>query len=837
MLSFKKLILVAVWLVQSCYCANSTENSAQDVSAQIESIDDSRHKIEERINRRHAFLEDNLKTVSLINATYHHMRVNDLEKSFGVVQGIWQNLVKRSFSSISSQFLQEDLPNVKAESLLLNKDKNQLATLTKRLDRFEGWLDEQLELDQNLYNRVLLLSGKVRSKLYQELITRKITPIRKFSDDYFSNFVDEIQVIPTRWAATIVCKVYDWKRNLTQGWRGMRSILSEVLVLAVICYFVFFIARRFQSLSEALEQWISNKLDPWVSSKHKYARFVLYLFYRSIPWMLIIIVANISRELINLTTVEELSELIDLVIYYFYYRLFLTLITYGTTRMRVDNIIKFSYEFYKHLLKSVRHLSLSFLIYFMFLKAVDSVVGKALVYETIGSLFLIVMIFLIGWEIYIWRKSIASAYDKLVSQSMVFKKLPFDGDRWHYILPYIQLSLLICGWILSVFTSLISGTQFGAKISSQIFVRRAKMVSKRAQEQGSQELLTADVLDKILDPGSERLFSIDTPEIEQIYSRILDWDMEKASIPSLCLVGERGSGGSTIIDQVSNRCTHLKQILIAPKQKHTSLDSLFIELAQTNASHAKDLKLILTGKIKIQEKTLLIIDNMHNLFLSQPGGFDLLEKIFSFMSQYQDRIFTLASFNSQAFNYLARSKSFIPVGLHVLKIEPWIQTLIKGIIQFRAEQSNVNYSFEDLGLALGIDDDLSVVENRYYQVLSIRSMGIPRLALLYWGRSLYRNPDDDLYMVGLPYDIPQGRLRRLLYHHWSTLALIIRHQKLSMANLITLNPGSAIEIRYGVQELYDFDLLELDRDGFYQIESTFYWDCLLNLRRLNLIND
>ncbi|MBX3457227.1 MAG: ATP-binding protein [Candidatus Paracaedibacteraceae bacterium] len=808
----------------------------QNVARQIEDINKSRQKIEERINLRHSFLESHLKTLSSINVARYRMDTKQLFDSFEQVQSIWQELVKRSFSSISSQFLQDDLPNIKSQLLLLNSNNPETIALSKRIDRFDFWLDSQLELDQNLYNRVLLLSGKVRSKLYQELTQRNVYPIRKYSKKYFLNVSDEIRVIPTRWAATIVSKVYDWKRNIAQGWRGMKSIFSEAGVLALILYMIFFTYRRFERLSELLENWVSKQTDAW-GMKSRYVRFTLYLVYRSIPWFLVITAGYISKKLIKFTTVDELSELIDLVIYYFYYRWFLALVTYGSTRLRVDNIISFSYEFYKKLLNSIKHLSLTFLIYFMVLKAIDSVVGKALVYELSETLFILIITVLLVWEIYLWRESIASAYDKLVSQSMVFKKLSWNNQFAIYFLPYLQLVLLCCGLGLSLFARLASGTKVGARLSSQIFVHRAKMVARLSQDQEGQERLSDDVLQNILEPGTERLFAVDTPEIDTIYGRILAWDRGEEALSSVCLTGERGAGATTVIDEIVRRCTHLRQVVVNVREKYVNMDDLLKDITVADYDKGQTLREIFKSPDTAIEKTILVIDNLHNMFLSYPGGFKLLEEILSFASKKHDRVFLMLTCNSRSFDYIRKISSKAPVGDAVIEIQSWDINYIKRIIQFRAERSQVEYSFEDLGLALGVDNDLSVVENRYYQALALKSHGIPRLALLYWAKSLYRVSGDTIYMVGLPDDISQDDIRRLTYIHWSLLSWIMRHQKMSLNSLCQLGMWPESDVRYYLYDLFKRGFIEEMEYHFFQIESTFYWDCLSTLRRLNLIND
>lgn len=142
-----------------------------------------------------------------------------------------------------------------------------------------------------------------------------------------------------------------------------------------------------------------------------------------------------------------------------------------------------------------------------------------------------------------------------------------------------------------------------------------------------------------------------------------------------------------------------------------------------------------------------------------------------------------------------------------------------------------------MGLALGVDNDLSVVENRYYQALALKSHGIPRLALLYWAKSLYRALGDTVYMVGLPHDIPQDDVRRLTYIHWSLLSWIMRHQKMSLNSLLQIGMWPESDVRYYLYDLFKLGFIEQTEHNFFQIESTFYWDCLSTLRRLNLIND
>lgn len=117
-ISIRLLIQFILIGIYSVAVSNDTSGMiTQNVARQIEDINKSRQKIEERINLRHSFLESHLKTLSSINVARYRMNTKQLFDSFEQVQSIWQELVKRSFSSISSQFLQDDLPNIKSQIL------------------------------------------------------------------------------------------------------------------------------------------------------------------------------------------------------------------------------------------------------------------------------------------------------------------------------------------------------------------------------------------------------------------------------------------------------------------------------------------------------------------------------------------------------------------------------------------------------------------------------------------------------------------------------------------------------------------------------------------------
>jgi hypothetical protein len=173
------------------------------------------------------------------------------------------------FSNISGEVIRPQVPellNYKKFSTKLGittLEINHLELLNKELvDIFLSYnIDFEIarEKDALQYNKILLYSGKLRSKLYQRLKTINNSSLELLSIETLDDLWRKIQIIPLRWTAIFYSKILEFRSNMNAGAAGYFVIIKEIVVFALLtCFFVgfvFLVKRMNYYLEEIIENY------------------------------------------------------------------------------------------------------------------------------------------------------------------------------------------------------------------------------------------------------------------------------------------------------------------------------------------------------------------------------------------------------------------------------------------------------------------------------------------------------------------------------------------------------------------------------------------------------
>jgi len=289
---FLSLIITIIPLHADYLVKEKTLQIPKDLN-DIQNINTSQKNIEKKITTRHYYFESTLRKLNLIEKQYKNSTNVQLKDSLSYVETIWRGLVKQSFTNMSSKFLQEDLPKINTAEPFLEK-MNTSEKVSEHYSIFDNWLNKKIDDDQNLYNTVLLLSGKLRSKLVQETINRGNEYVNTFTKTYFEDLINEIQIIPIRWGATLVSKIYDWKRNVNIGVKGIKIIISDILLILSSLVSIFLLIFNFTSISNFIENFGNRILDARIK-KYNFFYYVFYLMNAVSSLVLMLVIINIGR--------------------------------------------------------------------------------------------------------------------------------------------------------------------------------------------------------------------------------------------------------------------------------------------------------------------------------------------------------------------------------------------------------------------------------------------------------------------------------------------------------------------------------------------------------------
>ena len=809
----------------------------QDVK-DIHNINTSQKNIEKKITTRHYYFESTLKKLYLIEKQYKNSTNAQLKDSLSYVEAIWRGLVKRSFANMSSEFLQEDLPKINTTEPFLEK-MNTSEKVSEHYSIFDNWLNKKIDDDQNLYNTVLLLSGKLRSKLVQETIKRGNEYVNTFTMTYFDDLINEIQIIPIRWGATLVSKIYDWKRNVNIGVKGIKIIISDILLMLSSLISIFLLIFNFTKISNFIESFGSRILEDKIK-KYNFFYYVFYLVNAVSSLVLMLVIINIGGFVIRLSSVDELSELTNLANYYIFYKITIIVITRGITKLKIDGKMRFSYLFYKDFFNTVRLFAFVLFLYFSLMQIIDTVVGKVLLYRLVDLSFLYCIGGVFLYEVWVWRERTDVLFERLVPNSIFIRTISKHLQKMAFIKSIFQLSAIFISSVLLFFNNIFSKTKLSSHISSYIFIRKVKAAHNSSYTLNKENAAALmQNYNTLFFNQQHNLFNIEKEQAKEISTLISDWHLNNALKNSVSIIGDKGSGVSVLMDQVQEESESFILLRIKIPYKCAKLDDFLQHIAHIinqDVSSVDELEEILFN-YNNQEPFIIMIDDAHHLFMAKIGGFDVIHTIMSLMSNERLPIFWVSSYHSFSWYYLRMIFSKNALAQIEMFIAPWEPDDIQNLILHRHKQTNTNISLDDLGLALKPDANgqLKETESQYFTLLYEKSSGNPSTALTLWSKSLYPSHTEDTLYVGLPKSFDFNIQKIINNDALLILATIIKHGALTKEQIQELTSLTKCVIFNEVKKLALWNIIDFNADQYLSISCEFAPKVYKVLKGMNYI--
>lgn len=819
--------------------AEAKKPQALQDSKDINSINISKKNIEKKITSRHDYFESTLNKLHLIEKRYRNSSDKNLKDDLLYVEDVWRGFVERSFSNMSSEFLQDDLPKItKVEPFL--ETKNTSEKVSQHYNIFDSWLNKKIDDDQNLYNSVLLLSGKLRAKLVQENSRKGNEYIDPFTRLYFEDLINEIQIIPTRWAATFVSKIYDWKRNVSIGVKGLKFILINIILMLSALISVFFLIFNFRRISSSIEDFGRSILDSQMRKYDNFAYYIFYLINTVSSLLIVLILINIGGALIRLSNVKELSELVNLANYYIFYRMTIIVITRGITKLKIDGKVRFSYVFYKDFFNSIRLSAFVLFLYFSLLQVIDTVVGRVLLYNLIDAFFSYFIWAIIVYEIWVWRDRINVLFDRFIPNFILIRSVALHLEKVPVMRPLFQLISVMFSLFLLFFNNLLSKTKLSSHISSYVFIRKVKAAYSVPYALSMQDsALLMKNYSSLLLCRQNNLFNIAKEEAKEIVSFIRDWHLQKSMKNSISITGDKGSGLSVVMDQVQEMLEEFTVLRLNLHCNCSKIEDFLVymsEVLNVSISSIHELESVL---LDCHEKKpfVIIIDDAHHLFMGKFGGFDVVRSVISLMSNDRLQVFWVASYNSFSLKYLQMVFSRAELAQIEMLIKPWDADDIQNLVLHRHKQTNIEISFDDLALALKTDTgvQLKEIENQYFKLLADKSSGNPGSALALWCKSLYPSHKNNTLNIGLPKSLDFNIEKKLNNDLLLLLSCINKHGSLTRGQIEEVALLERGKIVSGLKDLILWGIIDLDDYQYFSISCEFAPKVYKILKRMNLI--
>ncbi|MFK7973587.1 MAG: AAA family ATPase [Rickettsiaceae bacterium] len=705
---------------------------------------------------------------------------------------LWRSFVEDSFDNISGAIIERTIPMAipyKEFELGHGITEGKLKYINSVRQKFTNRLKQEAigfelaqEQDSIQYTKILLYSGKLRSKLYQRLSKVDKSLEAKLSNEFIADFWREIHIIPLRWTATLYSKILEFRSNLHAGPIGYFAIFKEIMkftffIIFLISFIWFFkkLVLRCERIAEVNLRKVHRLNNHWI------LQYCLTILHKSIPWLLLLLGIHILTVILETTTLQELSELLPYIVYYTCYQLLLLITTSTITRAKMQNILTTNYIKQAKLLRSF--ISIYRFIFFNMVisHTVETVVGKAIVYGMCQQLFLIIGISYMVAITDRWRQEILDHVHSILPIKILNLITPYLNFFLAPVFSFIFFNIIVIHYIYVHLIDWLNQFDFSKRLSAKIFLAQIKKTRNGIPNKTNNQL-PEDYTEHFNNQEIGSNIIITSQEFEECYQNISNWLQGRSAVHSMAIYGINGSGKSSFINVLIKKIDLNACVRIKLTSKITSANGLISQLKQVLGGDSTELDLLIKEwRIRIDKKIILCIDDAHHLFLSKSQGFDAIKTLMQIINADIENIFWCITFHSYSWSYISNVLDRYQCFDEIIELEPWSAKNIQTLITNYHKETKYELSFDDIFFALDkeyIDNTIEDMKIKFFEILWEQSNGNPSHAIRLWLQSLHYKAQNTIH-VCLPPELDPINLSQMGDEVHFVCAAIIRHEVLS----------------------------------------------------------
>lgn len=414
-----------------------------------------------------------------------------------------------------------------------------------------------------------------------------------------------------------------------------------------------------------------------------------------------------------------------------------------------------------------------------------------------------------------WKDDIARLFEKLASERLprAVQFVNENKDRiWGVLVIGLASLYVLAREITRISKRYLIETEWSKQINNFIF---RKQIEYKQRDRDKFAAQTAQEIPNPLPPDYIELFE-NHPLCDEIYNVEHGLQIKEDILThydgwnsthtqgSIAVHGESGVGRSTLLHQLAmelqERCEedNIQLVYTRMIERVTSQTNTLNYIAQLFEIEPVATRAELIEKINQLPPHVLLIDDCQRLYLRTIGGFAGLECFLQVVNLTDTKHFWVLTIEHFAWGYLARIKQRAHYFGQVLELPLWTDSQIQDLIWKRNLVAGKTTNFTNLVVTHEeANDDVSfeVIKSAqgYFRLLHDFCKGNPRVALLYWLRSLKINEQDEQVLdVGLFQSPPQKPLAALQDNYWFTLTAIAQHGALNskeISHIINADEG------------------------------------------------
>ena len=318
---------------------------------------------------------------------------------------------------------------------------------------------------------------------------------------------------------------------------------------------------------------------------------------------------------------------------------------------------------------------------------------------------------------------------------------------------------------------------------------------------------------------------------------------ELSNISSAVIVGEKGSGASSLLNQFVRN--HSDSNIIRRKMTTTAcsaqafsnfFDELFEEKTLVDFNDIVDF-------LNSGMKRIIILEDIQHFYLKKPNGFEAITLLFELISQTAKNIFWLVGTSTFSWSYFQKTIAIERYIRHKIVLSPLNDEQIVKLIMKRHRVSGYNLKFDtgevqrkDLlsRFKKKVDDSQEGLQKSFFTELNDFAQSNISLALLYWLRSAI-SFEDNTVVIGKIKNIKFNFLTSLDTNSIFTLHSLLLHDTLNVSEHAEIFHQAERQSRMTLMVLEDSGIL-VSKDGEFHINHLVYRQIVNVLRNKNLIH-
>ncbi len=575
----------------------------------------------------------------------------------------------------------------------------------------------------------------------------------------------------------------------------------------------------------------------WNSSKKHKLELLLRLLKPNASWFISLL---IYITLPNIVVADNIGLLLfyELVFLYAVYKLVLLLVIYSVERVYKLNKKYVPVVKLKHIHIESTKLTRYFIVMLFFVDSIHNNFSTPLfLYSSL------LLIFGISYSLYIkileeHREALILFTQKQLPESIElwFKKRDIE-KRLDGLFVLVFMFAHMVKNCISVHEVLLKFDAYKLITAKILWLHLEQM-----QDEEDEDIITDERYEKWFSSAYSPVEIVKTETgqaMENTLNEVIErWVSGKALENDLLLSGASGSGKTVSIKSwIEHKSEEMPVHYISVPAKVLKCEDLYELLNPLNNTPINSIEELIAID-SCMEKSIVVLDNSHNLFLSDINGFVCYKTLLNWLNAPLKNLFFIIIMADDPCIYLNDVFLDSQQYSYVIELKPWQVEEIKELIMYRHKASKRKLEFDELLFASMGNDELtaySATADRCFRMVWEQSGGNPALALSIWVRAASKKERFTIE-IGLPEKPSAGFLSEYAVDHLFVYSSLVRHQNLTISESVRSTRLPETVVRRAFKLGRDVGFMVSEDDERYRMHAFWAFQIISFLRIKNFLH-